>query len=340
MSARESDATPSQRVLGLYSLLLLSGREYSLSQLAEMFGCTKQTVLRMADQVEAFCGMNLERSIKGGQRMYRIRAPRDRPRVSLSPEDIQQLLLCRDLVMHLLPKGTVQHLFEVISRTTVLLPDFDDREYALESFSTAKFKGVIDYTPHQGTIETLMQAIREGLTCRLVYQPAGGREAERRFAPVKLMAYREAMYVLGFKLEGTGPPGPEHARTLAVHRIRSTELLDEAIPEELPDPAEPGLFGFRMSETFRVKVKFAACVADYVCERQWSEDQKLTRQKNGKVVLEFSAQSEPEVVSWILGFGSTAELLAPRRLLKRLQAEVAALAQKYCPSEARAERAS
>lgn len=330
MSVHKSDATPSQRVLGLYSLLLLSGKAYSLTQLAEMFGCTKQTVLRMADQVEAFCGMNLERTIHKGQRMYRIRAPGKRPHVALSPEDIQQLLLCRDLVMHLLPKGTVQHLFEVISRTTVLLPDFDDREFALESFSTAKFKGVIDYTPHQTTIETLMQAIREGLTCRLRYQPAGKPEGRRHFAPLKLLAYREALYVLGFKLEKKGPPGPEHARTLAVHRIRSVELLDQALPENLPDTAEPGLFGFKMSETFRVKVKFEPCVADYVSERRWSEDQKLIRQKNGKVVLEFSAQSEPEVVSWILSFGNAAELVAPKSLRLRLQSEVSALHERYC----------
>jgi len=299
VTAHDPDATPSQRVLGLYSLLLLSGREYSLSQLAEMFGCTKQTVLRMADQVEAFCGMNLERSIKGRQRMYRIRAPRQRPHVSLSPEDIQHLLLCRDLVMHLLPRGMGNQLFDVITRTTVLLPDFATRDYALESFSTCKLKGVIDYTPHQQTIEALMQAIREGLVCKIEYQPARRDAAERMFAPLKLLAYREALYALGFKLEGAGPPGPEHARTFAVHRIRAVELLDEAIPEELPDPAEPGIFGFRMNAPFWVKVTFDASVADYVTERRWSADQKVVRQKNGKVLLEFSAQSEVEVVSWV-----------------------------------------
>lgn len=329
MSVHDSDATPSQRVLGLYSLLLLSGREYSLSQLAEMFGCTKQTVLRMADQVEAFCGMNLERSIKGRQRMYRIRAPRQRPHVSLSPEDIQHLLLCRDLVMHLLPKGMGNQLFDVITRTTVLLPDFSARDSALESFSTSKLKGVIDYTPHQQSIEALMQAIREGLVCRIVYQPARREAAERRFAPLKLLAYREALYVLGFKLESDGAPGSEQARTYAVHRINSVELQDEAIPEGLPDASDPGVFGFRMNAPFRVRVLFEAEVADYVTERQWSADQELVRRKNGKVVLDFSAQSEVEVVSWVLSFGSTATVLAPASVKEAVKQELQEMLGRY-----------
>ncbi|TVR01646.1 MAG: WYL domain-containing protein, partial [Desulfovibrionales bacterium] len=40
--------------------------------------------------------------------------------------------------------------------------------------------------------------------------------------------------------------------------------------------------------------------------------------KNGKVILEFTARSRPEVVSWILGFGRHALLLKPTDLLEDL----------------------
>ena len=44
-------ASSAQKVLGLYSLLLFTGRSYSLGQLAGLFSCSKQTVLRMMEQI-------------------------------------------------------------------------------------------------------------------------------------------------------------------------------------------------------------------------------------------------------------------------------------------------
>lgn len=40
-----------------------------------------------------------------GQRWHKARTRRIRPNVSLTPKGIQHLVLCRDMVMHLLPKG-------------------------------------------------------------------------------------------------------------------------------------------------------------------------------------------------------------------------------------------
>ncbi len=52
-----------------------------------------------------------------------------------------------------------------------------------------------------------------------------------------------------------------------------------------------------------MQVKFAQEVAAYVSERTWSEDQVVRQLKNGKIILEFTARSRPEVVSWVLSFG-------------------------------------
>ena len=46
------DASPSEKILGLYGLLLFTGRKYNLSSLADKFDCSKQTILRMVKTIE------------------------------------------------------------------------------------------------------------------------------------------------------------------------------------------------------------------------------------------------------------------------------------------------
>jgi predicted DNA-binding transcriptional regulator YafY len=51
-----------------------------------------------------------------------------------------------------------------------------------------------------------------------------------------------------------------------------------------------------------------------VSERLWSDDQKIIRHSTGGIILKFSATSRQEVISWVLSFGTQAELIAPEDL--------------------------
>jgi len=323
----DQHATPGQKLLGLYALLLFTGNAYSLTRLAEMFRCSKQTVKRMIEDIERSHGAEILRIDEGRERCYRIKAPSARPRVALTPEEIRQLVLCRDLVLHLLPKTMRASLDETIRKASVLLPDFSERCEAFDSRVTVAVKGGIDYSPFQGILSKILEAMRCREVMIVSYKAAGRPEPrEHHVAPARLLSYRESLYVHGWKVNERGKVEALCPTTLAVHRMGEVTRTQRKFDLPEPEPPDPAVFGLISGEPFRVRVRFGQAVAQYVAERTWSTDQKLTRTGEGGAVLEFTARSEAEVASWVLGFGVHAELLAPEGLRARIAKEAADVA--------------
>ena len=75
-------------------------------------------------------------------------------------------------------------------------------------------------------------------------------------------------------------------------------------------------------EPFGVRVRFSSVSAAYAAERTWSDDQTIIHHRDGSLTLAMTSRSDVEVISWVLSFGLTAELLAPCWLRKRLADEV------------------
>ncbi len=325
---------PAQKLLGLFGALLFTGREYSLTGLARMLGCSKQSVLRMMESIERSREVKIESRLSDdGQRWYKAKAPPGRANVCFSPEQIQHLVLCRDMVMHLLPRGLRDEIENTIARSTVLLPDMKERSEALISMARSMVKGSIDYTPHQNNIELLLKCIRERVVCTVEYQSSATAPVKTHsFAPLRMVSYREALYVSGFKVLDEGKPEIVNPMTLCIHRIKQVVPSIRAHNHQAGQQND-GFFGFERERPFRVKVKFSSEVAGYVSERTWSADQKCTRRKNGSLFLEFTAQSRPEVVSWVLGFGGHAELIAPKDVKEDIAGEVERMSVIYCQSE-------
>ncbi len=60
-----------------------------------------------------------------------------------------------------------------------------------------------------------------------------------------------------------------------------------------------------------------------------SPDQKITRRKGGKLVIQFSATSEPEVLNWVLSLGVEAKLIEPVELVEQLKEQLAGVGALY-----------
>ena len=323
-------SSPAQKVLSLYSLLMFTGRPYSLAQLSRELRCSKQTVLRMTDQISRSYGGRVESRLESGKRIYWMPVPKAKPKVSLSPEEIQQLELCRGMVLHLLPEGVREQVRQTIAKTATMLSDLDERDKAFEPVAVAEIKGRIDYSPHQEHIATLIRAIQEKTVCEVTYHaPSNPKPRTYSFAPIKLISYREALYVTGWRVEDRGTATPRHSIMLAVHRLKDVSAQNRTFDIELDEEKNEELFGFMDLEKVRVKVKFDKETAAYIRERTWSGDQTIREFKNGNLILEFTARSMPEVVSWVLGFGSHARVMEPRELKEQVGSEVSALAAHY-----------
>lgn len=314
-------ATPGQKVIGLYSLLLFTGRAYTLGQLAEMFQCSKQTVLRMVEQIGLSHGLAVETWVEGKERFYRARTPQKRANVTLSVEEIQHLLVCRDIVWHWLPEVLRGDIERAVTKAAVLLPKYDERGEALTSLAGARPKGVVDYSRSQEQVDAIMRALRERRVCEVAYHsPERNKPKILVVAPYQLLAYREGLYVRCRMEKALAEPEKFYDPTLALHRMTTVTLTERKfrrIPVK-PEDASANGFGLSRGEPFRVVVDIVPKAAMYVRERIWSPDQVITDKKDGGLTLEFTANSRIEVLNWILSFGGEAVLREPQDVCKEL----------------------
>lgn len=99
----DSGMSAGEKLLRLFSLLLFIPQRHSLGSLAEALGCSKQTVLRLIDQLEAVGWAKVLRETEGKKAFYYMARPKRLPQVSLNLEGLEQLILCRNFLIHLLP---------------------------------------------------------------------------------------------------------------------------------------------------------------------------------------------------------------------------------------------
>ena len=142
------DMTPSEKLLSVYSMLLFSGREISLTELSRRLECSKQTVRRLIDQLEAASFGTLLREMRGREVAYRLERPRNLPKISLDPEGLRQLALCRAFMLHLLPENMRDMVDVTLQHAAAYLPE-GASSCAMEEMGQAQTKGVIDYSPFQ-----------------------------------------------------------------------------------------------------------------------------------------------------------------------------------------------
>ena len=328
MPRKRNESTATEKALKLLYLLVFTGRAYSLGELAQKLECSRQTVLRLVAQLEAIPGAKFQRRTENRQAYYQIQNLCERPKVSLTDTELSQLVLCRELIRHLLPEGMQGSLEHVVEKAAVLLDDYDCRREALAPLGLGVVTGRIDYSAYEMILNRLMVAIRKRQVVEVDYL-APHREAPRThvFVPVRVVSFHEGLYVRGWKVAEKGAPEIQLEITLAIHRLQRLQPTRRTVPEgvlrALPVLDDNGHFGMsRQTAPFEVSAKFSAGGAKYVRERQWSTCDRLEEAPDGTVILTFQAQSELEVVKWILSFGREAQLLSPTHLRERVRDEL------------------
>jgi len=318
---RNRFGSPGLRLVQLYILLASSGRSYSLTRLARLMACSRQTILRMIDQIERIPKAECQTWMEKGERYFKIVPPTHANHFVFNLEILHQLVLCRDIVTHLMPQHSNQ---ELQQNLRLLFPETVRDNAIAEPWG----KGFIDYSPHQDTLDTIQDAMRLHRLCRIAYHSrSAGKRIIYLASPQRIIAYREALYLRCRLHDAAEKPADEY-RTLAIHRIKSLRM-DAATfrPDTRKDP-EPD-FGFPFHEPLRVRVAFRNGAADYVAERTWSPGQKITRRKDGTLLLTFTTTSRFEVLSWVLGFGPDAELLEPRELREEMKQKAMGILTQY-----------
>ena len=331
---RDMDKTYGEKVIRLFARLLFARRPHSLTELANMLDCSKQTIARIVRDIEASYQIEVERMNRGREALYAIKSRKPPPAAYLSPSEMNLLWMCCAFTERLLGKQLFQNAKDALDKSQALLKD----EIALCDANFACFyPGTVDYTPHKETISTLIRAMNEKRVCKVTYKsPYNERSKTFYIKPLKIFSFRDALYLHAVRAKDPWQKkyvAPEFDPLLAIQRFKKVEIDETKAHFEVPkeydfEKAFNQTFGIIKDEKFEVEAEFTGWAAVYVEERIWSNDQVITRDGE-KVRTKFTASSEPEIISWILSFGDEAKLLKPYQLVTELSENIQEMRNSY-----------
>ncbi len=304
-----------EKLISLFAKLLFSRESHSLTSLAKMLNCSKQTVLRLVGDIQRSYGIEIEEMLKGNQKYYQLAIRKDIPPVfRLTEREMQVLYMCRAFTEHLLGKKLFDEAAHALEKShTLLTGKVSPSERHFSSFRT----GYIDYTPHQDKVCTLIEAMNEKRVCKISYRAVMSNRAKTYYIkPLKIFSHQDTVYLHArmAKTPGERYYEPEFDPLLAVHRFKAVEMTERnyEYPENYDfDKIFKQNFGVMKDDDFEVEVEFKGWAAKFVAERTWSPDQKITKIDDNTIRLTFSASSDVEVIAWILSFGEEAKLIEP-----------------------------
>jgi proteasome accessory factor B len=132
-------------------------------------------------------------------------------------------------------------------------------------------------------------------------------------------------------------------RTFAVDRIRELELGDQhfEVSQDFDfDRYIGSSFGVIADRAVRVRIRFDPRWAGYVEERTWHDSQRFEKARDGRLELCMDVGSTPDLRSWILSFGSGAEVLEPLELRAQVARELEGARARYARASRRAQASS
>jgi predicted DNA-binding transcriptional regulator YafY len=311
-----------QKLISLFAKLLFTQRSHSLIELARMLNCSKQTVLRLVDDIRRSYGVEIEEFLEGKRKYYRIkRLSSAKPSLDMTEDELNALYMCKTFSEHLMGKDLYKEATQALEKNQACLPE--DILMSAQHFASFR-SGSIDYTPHQNAIRTLIEAMDNRKICKISYKSIMAKRAKTFYIkPLKIFSHKDSVYLHAHLARTPGKPytKPEFNPLLAIHRIKKVEVTERlfTFPKNYDfDRVFKQNFGVIKEDAFEVKVEFTGWAAKFVSERIWSPNQKIVR-NNGKTVLTFSTSSEPELISWVLSFGDQAKLIRPNIIVKEIR---------------------
>lgn len=250
------------------------------------------------------------------------------PLANLSLSEIAALYFSKKLVVNLAAPPFSSDIASAFKKIEGALPErnieFLD---SLDSMISVRADAPKDLDEHKEIIRTLMEAIGEEMKVRMRYYSVHSQKRkDYKMHPYRLMYYRGGMYLFGYVEEY------KEIRTFAIERIESIEKLRDKFDRPPDFSVEKYLessFGVIREDPYDVEIVFGPDISEYVRSRVWHPSQKCQELDGGSIRMTLHVGGEFELVSWVLSFGPSAKVIAPERLRRRVETELARALDNY-----------
>ncbi|MFZ4856566.1 MAG: helix-turn-helix transcriptional regulator [Desulfuromonadaceae bacterium] len=317
--------------------LLETRRGLTLDELAEECDVDRRTIHRDLNAVEQ-AGYTLTTEWSEGKKVYSfLTRSRNFPPITFTLPQLMSLYLLRSLGAHLVGTPFQAEIDELFKTIHSVLPDRHAAHLErIARVSLPLLHGARDYSSSAAFVADLQKALLQQYRIRLKYAKKGKSEVDDyEVDPYTLVFHKGGIYLLGDTISRTG------LRLFALERIRGVEVTRRRF--EIPDSYQPeahfsSAFGLVSDTPMKVRVRFSNEIAHAVKDRIWMPGQKISTDAGGRVVVEFEAAGQMELIFWILSYGIHAEILEPAELRKEVRRQVKEMREMYRGKEKDSEK--
>ncbi len=238
------------------------------------------------------------------------------PPITFSLEELMTLYLCRGQLAFLHGTPFQDDLEAIFARIRSNMPPRSVAHLErIAEASSPKFLGFKDYSQQHQLLQDLRQALLLQYQCLIHYRPAKREQTQYLIDPYTLLFFKNGLYIGGYA------HNRKALRLFAIERIEKVELQTERfeVPEgyrvEMLTGTAFGLIA--EDESQQLELLFDKEVAHLIRERVWHPDQRIEENKDGSLVIRFSASGDKEILAWLYSFIPHVRVLGSDSLRKK-----------------------
>lgn len=309
-------------------LRALASRSMTIKDLSDEFGISRRQVYRDLDQIHEE-GHPLEQSDGEGEKTWQLPLTyKGLPPITVTPYELMALHFAKSHVDYLHGTPFADDLDSLIKKVEAGLPHkVFNRLARINQVFLPRSGPLRDYTRQNSILTQLQKALLLQRRVLLFHRrPDYDEAAEHCVDPYRLLLHQFGLYVVGYSHRAAA------IRMFAVERIVSAEVLEDRfnLPEDLKlDQIHENLFGLIDEPVQTVRIQFTPDVAYLVKERCWHPSQKNEVQKDGSVIVTFTAGGMEELAAWVLSWGQEAKVLEPQVFVEAVKSHLARALDRY-----------
>ena len=204
-------------------------------------------------------------------------------------------------------------------------PDHLDRKFMFLAGG-----GELAVTSSAHLLDDILEGILRSRELETVYSDFDGETTTLTLQPLSLVVHQHQLYMVAFH-ERHGRYHPYR-----VARFRSVELTERSFAYPEAEDYQPSKlfedsFGIFVTNgrPLKVRILLHQRWATYAASHRWHPTQRTRSRRDGRVEVELRTAICAELLQWVLGFGSEAEVVAPKSLRDAVRHEVEALHRRY-----------
>jgi predicted DNA-binding transcriptional regulator YafY len=299
----------------------------TIKTLVEQTGKSEKTIRRDVSLLQRVGFPITETTGDYGRKMFAVDAA-DLPRVDLCYDEALALFFCRRAVRPLAGTFFWESANGAFRKIKASLGErvaaYVDR--MLGRVYQTHIGGA--YADKAELIDGLLLGIEECRATFITYHSS--RSSEPLTYPIRpygMVDHRGSLYVVGHSEQH------DEVRHWKIDRIQEVDVTQVPFQRPPDFDIEAHLAGslgiYDGHQNVRVRARFTASAARYIREKRMHSSQRVSQERDGSAIAEWTLSSTVEAKSFLLSFGSAAEVLEPEELREEIAGEVATMAEKY-----------